>query len=122
MSAPFPGKGASSNGAKVDKLRPDNYKISANVQSRTSDDESLPRTGDFPKSPNWFNGNFPSANSRDAKKSVLDNDNESERSLRIKSSRSSGEEEHNMHIMVSKSFFITDEERASVMSRGEPYR
>ena len=120
MSAPLPGNAASGQGDKVDKLRPDMFKLSATVQTHGSDDESLPRTGEFPKSPNWFNGNFPPAGSKEPKKSADQDDNGSERSLRMKSSRSS--EEDNMHIMVSKSFFITDEERGSIMSRGEPYR
>lgn len=117
MTAPLPANAASSNGhnPKADKLRPDMFKLSATVQTRTSDDSSLARTGNYHKTPNWFAG-------KESKRGNPDNDNESERSLRVKSSRNS--EEDNMHIMVSKSFFITDEERGSIMSRdrGGSYR
>jgi hypothetical protein len=101
---------ASGVASKADKLRPDIYKLSATVQTNKSDDEA----SDFPKSsPNWFGGT-----SSDSKKPARDTDAESQRSLRVRSS-----EEDNMHIMVSKSFYITDEERGSIASRGqEPYR
>lgn len=68
----------------------------------------------MPKSPNWFNGNEPASTT----KSEMRDDNESEESLRMKSSRSSTEDQ-GMGIMVSKTFWV-DEERASVASRQQP--
>jgi hypothetical protein len=116
MSAPLPGNAAPAS--KADKLRPDMYKLSATVQTRTSDDE-ITRDGSFPKSPNWFGGTGAPPNSK--KSTRVDNsDNDSQRSLRIKSSRSSEEDNFQSGILVSKSFYITDEERGSVLSA--PYR
>lgn len=65
----------------------------------------------MPKSPNWFNGNEPTSTT----KSQVRDDNESEQNLRMKSSRSSTEDQ-GMGIMVSKTFWV-DEERASMASR-----
>lgn len=112
MSAPLPANAGSSAGHKADKLRPDKYQLSATVKTRcSSDEDSIPRTGDMShkSSTNW-------ADRKSHKKSNnnTSNDNESERSLRIRTS-----EEDNMHIMVSKSFYITDEERGSIISRGD---
>ncbi|CAN9212379.1 hypothetical protein CC77DRAFT_560505 [Alternaria alternata] len=116
MSAPLPGNAAPAS--KADKLRPDMYKLSATVQTRTSDDE-ITRDASFPKSPNWFGGTGAPPNSK--KSTRVDNsDNDSQRSLRIKSSRSSEEDNFQNGILVSKSFYITDEERGSVLSA--PYR
>jgi hypothetical protein len=115
MSAPLPANGVPASGSRADKLRPDMYKLSATVRTRTSDDEPAPQPGSFPKSPNWFNNT-----QSNSKKSAHNTDNDSERSLRLKSSRSSAEEDFQNGIMVSKSFFITDEERGSVLSA--PYR
>jgi hypothetical protein len=115
MSAPLPGNAAPNS--KADKLRPDMYKLSATVQTRTSDDEPT-QIGPFPKSPNWFGGNAPPNSKKSTR--VDNSDNDSERSLRIKSSRSSAEDNFQNGIMVSKSFYITDEERGSVLSA--PYR
>lgn len=103
---------------KSDKFRPDVYKLSATVQTKGSDVESAPHDDDLLKSPNWFSGGFSRPISTEKKKK--EPDNESERSLKIKSERSS--EEDGMRIMVSKSFYITDEERASRSSRGDSYR
>ncbi|RMZ69343.1 integral membrane [Pyrenophora seminiperda CCB06] len=112
MSAPLPNKGASGMGSRADKLRPDMYKLSATVQTRTSDDQPLEPKG---KSPNWFD--HPSSK----KGTRNDNsDNDSENSMHIKSARNSAEEHFQNGIMVSKSFYITDEERGSVISA--PYR
>jgi hypothetical protein len=111
---------------KPDKLRPDMYKLSAVVETRASND-SGPRDTEYPKSPNWFNvaGNGPKVPPKDAKKKSLKNhaDNESQRSLQMKSSSSrSLDEEDGMHILVSKSFYITDEERSlATASRGNSY-
>jgi hypothetical protein len=117
MSAPLPGHVASGHGGKADKLRPDIYKLSASVQTRSSDEEPALPPGSFPKSPNWFNTSTPPTSKKNAHTSERD----SEKSLKIKSSRSSNEEFQN-GIMVSKSFYITDEERGSMMSRDAPYR
>ncbi|KAF1947356.1 hypothetical protein EJ02DRAFT_140905 [Clathrospora elynae] len=114
MSAPLPGNAASASGSKAEHFRPDMYKLSAHVQTRISEDEDIPQIDDFPRSPNWFN----TSTQGGSKKSSHDTDNESQKSLRIKSARPSMEDA-NMHhgIMVSKSFYITDEERNSIMSR-----
>ena len=116
MSAPLPANAAP--GSKADKLRPDMYKLSATVQTRTSDDEPT-QNGSYQKSPNWFGGASAPPNSK--KSTRVDNsDNDSQRSLRIKSARSSEEDNFQSGILVSKSFYITDEERGSVLSA--PYR
>ncbi|CAE7208356.1 hypothetical protein PTNB73_07608 [Pyrenophora teres f. teres] len=114
-SVPLPNKGSSGLGSKADKLRPDMYKLSATVQTRTSDDQPLePKS----KSPHWFD--HPST-SQSKKGTRNDNsDNDSDTSLHIKSARSSAEDQFQHGIMVSKSFYITDEERGSVLSA--PYR
>jgi len=115
MSAPIPNKGASGMGSKSDKLRPDMYKLSATVQTRTSDDQPLePKS----RSPHWFD--HPSTSQSKKGTRTENSDNDSENSLRIKSARSSAEEHFQSGIMVSKSFYITDEERGSVLSA--PYR
>ncbi|KAJ4326421.1 hypothetical protein N0V94_000096 [Neodidymelliopsis sp. IMI 364377] len=91
----------------------DMYGLSHIQETRISDD-SLGKESSFPKSPNWFNGNGPQSMT----KSQVRSDNESERSLRLKSSRNSSEDQ--MHIMVSKTFWV-DEERASIASRGQGF-
>ncbi|EUC41376.1 hypothetical protein COCMIDRAFT_106331 [Bipolaris oryzae ATCC 44560] len=117
MSAPLPANAAvSGTASKADKLRPDLYKLSATVQTRTSEDEIM-QTGSKSKSPQWF----PNAPPNSKKSTRVDNsDNDSEQSLRNKSSRSSTEDIFSNGIMVSKSFYITDEERGSVISA--PYK
>ncbi|EUC27626.1 hypothetical protein COCCADRAFT_111214 [Bipolaris zeicola 26-R-13] len=117
MSAPLPANAAASGTtSKADKLRPDMYKLSATVQTRTSED-GIMQTGSKSKSPQWF----PNAPPNSKKSTRVDNsDNDSEQSLRNKSSRSSTEDIFSNGIMVSKSFYITDEERGSVISA--PYR
>ncbi|EMD89543.1 hypothetical protein COCC4DRAFT_124963 [Bipolaris maydis ATCC 48331] len=117
MSAPLPANAAASGTtSKADKLRPDLYKLSATVQTRTSEDEIM-QIGSKSKSPQWF----PNAPPNSKKSTRVDNsDNGSEQSLRNKSSRSSTEDIFSNGIMVSKSFYITDEERGSVISA--PYR
>jgi hypothetical protein len=74
-------------------------------------DETLAKDGSN-KSPRWFDA----SKSQSVIKSQVRGDNESERSLNAKESRSSDD---NMGIMVSRTFFITDEERASIASRGQ---
>lgn len=102
------------------------YKLSAVVETRASND-SGPREAEYPKSPNWFNvaTNGPKVPPKDAKKKSQKTyaDNESERSLKMKTSSSrSLDEEDGMHILVSKSFYITDEERSlATASRGNSY-
>lgn len=92
----------------------DMYSVSKIQETRISDD-SIVKDASFPKSPNWFNGNGPQPV---LTKSQVRADNESERSLRLKSSRNSSEDQ--MHIMVSKTFWV-DEERASIGSRGQRF-
>lgn len=83
------------------------YKLSTVVETRRSHDSGT-RGADVPKSPNWYNNAYPQAPSKDAKKSKKSSgDNESQRSLKV-----SSDDEDPMHIMVSKSFYITDEERS----------
>jgi hypothetical protein len=73
MSAPLPANGVPASGSRADKLRPDMYKLSATVRTRTSDDEPAPQPGSFPKSPNWFNNT-----QSNSKKSAHNTDNDSE--------------------------------------------
>ncbi|KAH7402831.1 hypothetical protein BKA66DRAFT_564726 [Pyrenochaeta sp. MPI-SDFR-AT-0127] len=103
---------------KSDQFRPEIYKLSNVVQTKGSDEESIKHDEEYLKSPNWYSGGFGRPISTEKKNK--ESDNESQRSLKIKSSRSS--EDDGMHIMVSKSFYITDEERASRSSRGDPYK
>ncbi|KAJ4356956.1 hypothetical protein N0V95_002899 [Ascochyta clinopodiicola] len=91
----------------------DMYGLS-NVQETRISDDSLMKESSFPKSPNWFNVE----GQRSMTKSQVRSDNESERSLKLKSSRSSNDDQ--MHIMVSKTFWV-DEERASMASRGQAF-
>ncbi|KAF9699097.1 hypothetical protein EKO04_003332 [Ascochyta lentis] len=97
---------------KGSKHCPDMYALSNVPETRTSDD-SLAKEPSFPKSQNWLNGDV-----RTMTKSQVRSDNESERSLRLKSSRSSGDD--HMQIMVSKTFWV-DEERASIASRAQGF-
>ncbi|KAH8726920.1 hypothetical protein GQ44DRAFT_770849 [Phaeosphaeriaceae sp. PMI808] len=117
--------------SRSDHFRPDSYKLSAVVETNISQDSESKLT-DFPKSPNWFHNGFPPLplpkdikESRDIKESKKltkksTGDNESEKSLKIRTGRDS-EEEDPMHIMVSKSFYITDEER-SLAPRESPFK
>ncbi|CAO2657227.1 Nn.00g033530.m01.CDS01 [Neocucurbitaria sp. VM-36] len=103
-----------------DKLHSDVYPLATTVQTQRSDDEAALRPDESAKSPSWFTGSFGRPGPKEAKYvEKKEADNESERNLKVKSERSS--EEDGMHIMVSKSFFITDEERGSRSSRGGPY-
>lgn len=120
LSGHLQGQPASSSAhLKSDKLRPDIYKLSTTIRTQGSDEESR---GDMNKSSNWYQQSpspppVPSKDNRKSQRSRKDRDNESEKSLHIQSSRSSNED--TMQIMVSKSFYITDEERerASLASR-----
>jgi|TARA_R110002003_G_scaffold242_4_gene17262 hypothetical protein len=114
--------GAYGSHQKSENLRPDLYKLSNVIETRPSHD-SGPRDGDIPKSPNWYNGGFQQSSSKESKKLSKKNaaDNESEKSLKMKS-RTSSEDEEGMQIMVSKSFYITDEERSIAASREASYR
>lgn len=100
---------------KGSKNELDMYGMS-NVQETRVSDDSIAKDSSFPKSPNWFNGNGPQ---QSMTKSQVRADNESERSLRLKTSRDSSEDQ--MGIMVSKTFWV-DEERASIASRGQDPR
>lgn len=104
-----------------DSLRPDHYKLSSVVETRTSHDNGL-RPIEFPKSSNWFNHGRPQPPSKDSKKSSKrsTSDDDSEKSLNMHNSKGSSDEDAT-GIMVSKSFYITDEER--IASRDSlPYR
>lgn len=106
--------------AKQDSLRPDIYKLSTVIETRNSTE-----TTREPKSP-WYTSTattaLPPLPPKESKKLSKKQhaDNESERSLKMKSSASEDEED-GMQIMVSKSFYITDEER-SLASGQIPYR
>lgn len=120
MSDPNPKNATLSagNNIQADTLRPDKYHLSATVRTQcSSDDDSIPRAGCFDyKSPE----NWGETRGHQRSNNTSNNDNESERSLRV---RDCEEEDDNMHIMVSKSFYITDEERASIISQGDrPYQ
>jgi hypothetical protein len=99
---------------KQDSLRPDVYKLSTVIETRRSHDSD--------REEKWYPTALPPVPTKESKKLSKRqmNDNESERSLKIKTSTSSDDED-NMQIMVSKSFYITDEER-SLASRETPYR
>jgi hypothetical protein len=98
---------------KLSKNDLDIYTLSE-VEAGRASDESLAKDGGI-RSPRWFDGN----KSQSAIKSQVRGDSESERSLNVKESRSSDD---NMGIMVSRTFFITDEERASIASRGQHFQ
>lgn len=107
--------------SKGDKLRPDTYKMSNVVESRPShDDGPREREKEMPKSPHWFNNAYPPApppkdkmpkETKKLKKTQPDNDSEKSFKLKASASRSSDELDDGINgIMVSKSFYITDEE------------
>jgi hypothetical protein len=96
---------------KSESLRPDMFKLSTVVETRRSHD-SGPSSADFPKSPNWYNNSNPHGPSKEARETKKyakkgTSDNESQKSLKI-----SSDDDDQMHIMVSKTFYITDEERS----------
>jgi hypothetical protein len=99
--------GASNTRAsKVGKLRPDMYKLSASVHTQNSATNTS-------STPHWFRPQLaPKDVTKMPKKGGVGADNESQKSLNERSS-----EEDGMHILVSKSFYITDEGR-SMVSRG----
>lgn len=100
---------------KLSKNDLDIYTLS-DVEAGRASDESLAKNGGA-KSPRWFDGN----KSQSAVKSQVRGDSESERSLNVKESQSRSSDD-NMGIMVSRTFFITDEERASIASRGQHFQ
>jgi hypothetical protein len=102
------GGGYHRSNQKSEGLRPDMYNLSTVVETRRSQDSGS-RGTDTPKSPNWFNNGHPHAPAKESKKYSKKNssENESQKSLKI-----SQDDEDQMHIMVSKSFYITDEERS----------
>jgi hypothetical protein len=102
------GGGYHKSNQKSESLRPDMYKLSTVVETRRSQDSGS-RGTDTSKSPPWFNNAHPPAPQKESKKYSKKNssDNESQRSLKI-----STDDEDQMHIIVSKSFYITDEERS----------
>jgi hypothetical protein len=93
--------------SKADKLRPDIYKLSASVHTQGS-------AKDTSSTPHWFRPQLPTKELKKMPKPGGEGaDNESQKSLNERSS----DEEDGMHIMVSKTFYITDEGR-SIVSRG----
>ncbi|KAJ4374303.1 hypothetical protein N0V83_003044 [Neocucurbitaria cava] len=100
-----------------EKLPPDTYPMGSTVQTQHSDIEAAVQIDDSAKSSSWFTGSFPRPPPKDGKKfEKRQIDNESERSLTERNS------EDGMQIMVSKSFYMTDEERASRSSGDGPQR
>jgi len=116
-SNPINATGASTN-PKQDSLRPDVYKLSTVVETRKSNDSGNRTNDNY-----WYDGALPQIPPKEPKKlsKKHQSDNESQRSLKMKSSSASSDDEEPMQIMVSKSFYITDEER-SLASREIPYR
>ncbi len=113
-SAQLAGNGTSEHRQKSDK-RPDIYKLSALERTRYSDEELVPNV-DLPKPSNAYLGRFHQPSPKGSGK--VDVDNESEKSLHMKSSRSS--EEDGMHIMISKTFHM-DEGHTSTSSNKSPF-
>ncbi|KAF1841545.1 uncharacterized protein K460DRAFT_419592 [Cucurbitaria berberidis CBS 394.84] len=111
MSVPLtPNAIPSSSQRPYDKLRPDTYKPGTTVQTtQGSDEKGVLQHDEFSKSPQWF-----------TTVERKEPDNESEQNLKNKSPRNS--EEDGMHIMVSRTFHIMDEERGSPGPHGVPYR
>lgn len=120
LASPSAKKSNNVSSTKQDSFRPDTYKLSAVVETRTSIE-----TTREPKSP-WFSTTattaLPPMPPKEPKKLLKKHhaDNESERSLKMKSSTSEDEDD-GMQIMVSRSFYITDDQR-SLASREVPYR
>ncbi|CBX94624.1 hypothetical protein IAQ61_009310 [Plenodomus lingam] len=112
--------------AKHETFRPDKYQLSATVKTRcdSDSDSSIPRTADARPLkltcgvPAAAVGGAPHWSDHKTQHRMaggeLRGDNESERSLRMRCSEDEG-----MGIMVSKSFYITDEERGSFVASGE---
>jgi hypothetical protein len=117
-SGPLAMGGNPSHQRTNDSLRPDVFKLSTVVETRRSHD-----SGHRGNDKHWYEGALPQVPPKEPKKlsKKHHSDNESERSLKMKSSTASSDDEDPMHIMVSKSFYITDEER-SLASRETPYR
>ncbi|EAT91617.2 hypothetical protein SNOG_00122 [Parastagonospora nodorum SN15] len=117
-SNPINAMGGASSNQKQDSLRPDVYKLSTVVETRKSNDSGHKNNDKY-----WYDGALPQVPPKESKKlsKKHQSDNESQRSLKMKSSSASSDDEDPMQIMVSKSFYITDEER-SLASRETPYR
>jgi hypothetical protein len=98
---------------KQDSTPPDIYNLSTLLETRVSQDSTRER-----KSP-WHQNTAPVVPTKDMPKKLSKRQNvesESEKNLKM-----SSEEEDHMHILVQKSFYITDEER-SLGSRESPFR
>lgn len=113
-SGPLAGGGNPSKLQTSDSLRPDQYKLSTVVETRHSS-EAEHRPTEYPKSPTWLSTR-PQPASRESKKLTKKSqksqaDNESERSFKLKDSRNSSDDDPT-GIMVSRTFYITDEERS----------
>jgi hypothetical protein len=109
---------------KSEGLRPDVYKLSNVIETRLSHDSGH-GTSENLKSPNWNPSPAPHLPSKESKKLTKKkhtDDTESQRSLNMHTKTSSSSiDEDPMQIMVSKSFYITDEER-SLGPREPPFR
>ncbi|KAL5114970.1 hypothetical protein ACEQ8H_007143 [Pleosporales sp. CAS-2024a] len=108
-----------SNSKANESLGPDAYKLSTVVQTHNSHD-SGPRSNDK----NWYDDGLSQMPPREPKKPSKKHhaDNESEKSLKMKSTSGGSDDEDPLHIMVSKSFYITDEERSLASREAPPYR
>ena len=116
-SGQMPVKSASESRQKSGKSRADMYKMSALERTRYSDEELVPHHSDVAKPPSVHLGRFHQPSPKDSRR--MDVDNESEKSLNMKSSRSS--EEDGMHIMVSRTFHM-DEGRTPRTSHSSPHK
>jgi hypothetical protein len=98
---------------KSEHVRPDVYKLSTVIETRRSFDSGH-GTSENIKSPNWYPGALPQIPPKEQKKlTKKHSDNESQRSLNMNTKTSSSSiDEDPMQIMVSKTFYITDEERS----------
>jgi hypothetical protein len=113
----------------------DLYTLSAEVESGTVRDNSTEfviNNGlgkDLAKTPNWYEAQMKKIKrgSKMAPEANEDGDSESQKSLRFKESKSEHDlstvrslsEERSMHIMVERSFFVTDAERRSYVEKQE---
>jgi hypothetical protein len=109
-----PASAALNSRRRPSKNELDVYTLSQTGGTRLSD-ESLAKDGGS-KSSNWFDG----GKSQGMTSSQVRADNESERSLNANNNSRTSDD--NTGIMVSRTFFITDEERASIASRDNGFR
>jgi hypothetical protein len=98
---------------KSEHIRPDVYKLSTVIETRKSLDSGHGASENI-KSPHWYPSALPPMPAKEQKKlTKKHSDNESQRSLNMNTKTSTSSiDEDPMQIMVSKSFYITDEERS----------